>query len=169
MTVVTPLQEKQIVFREEARLSDCRSVQDIVASTGFFSEAEIAVAVELVQENLSRGIASGYHFLFAEHEMEMLGYACFGPIPCTLNSWDLYWIAVSADIQGAGLGRQLLSRCESSISRQGGARIYVETSSRALYLPTRSFYQRCGYREEAVLEDFYAPTDHKVIFVKIIR
>jgi GNAT superfamily N-acetyltransferase len=157
-----------IVFREEARPSDRRSVQDIVASTGFFSASEILVAVELLEERLSRGIACGYHFLFAEHAGKVLGYSCFGPIACTRSSWDLYWIAIRGDIRRGGLGRQLLARSESCIGRQGGARIYVETSSRDLYLPTRSFYHGCGYREEAVLEDFYSTGDHKVIFVKVI-
>jgi hypothetical protein len=33
-------------------------------------------------------------------------------------------------------------------------------------LPTHRFYERCGYRQAAFLEDFYAPGDGKVIFVR---
>jgi hypothetical protein len=44
----------------------------------------------------------------------------------------------------------------------------VETSSRPLYEPTRRFYLACGYRLEAQLEDFYAPGDGKVIFLKVL-
>jgi hypothetical protein len=47
--------------------------------------------------------------------------------------------------------------------------VYVETSSRDQYEPTRRFYLKCGYRVDAVLEDFYAPGDGKVIFVKALR
>ncbi|MDY6910698.1 MAG: hypothetical protein SWC40_12285, partial [Thermodesulfobacteriota bacterium] len=39
--------------------------------------------------------------------------------------------------------------------------------SRSLYEPTRAFYHRCGYARAALLQDFYAPGDHKVIFVKV--
>ena len=46
----------------------------------------------------------------------------------------------------------------------GGRRVYVETSGRAQYEPTRRFYEACGYAREAVLTDFYAPGDDKVIY-----
>ena len=43
-----------------------------------------------------------------------------------------------------------------------------ECSNRPQYQPTRGFYERCGYHEEAVLTDFYGPGDSKVIFVRAI-
>jgi len=39
--------------------SDIQSVETIVRSTGFFREDEIAVAVELVEERLSKGASAG--------------------------------------------------------------------------------------------------------------
>jgi hypothetical protein len=48
----------------------------------------------------------------------------------------------------------------------GGTRIYIETSHRADYEATRGFYERCGYRLEAVLADYYAPGDGRAIYVK---
>ena len=65
-----------------------------------------------------------------------------------------------------GIGKALLQMSEEIISK-GGQRIYVETSSRAQYEPTRKFYRSCGYQEEAMLSDFYAPGDDKVIYVKV--
>jgi hypothetical protein len=44
--------------------------------------------------------------------------------------------------------------------------VYVETSGRRDYAPTRAFYERAGYRPEARLADFYAPGDDKWIYVK---
>jgi RimJ/RimL family protein N-acetyltransferase len=35
-----------------------------------------------------------------------------------------------------------------------------------MYNRTRRFYERCGYREEATLREFYSPGDDKVIYVK---
>jgi hypothetical protein len=49
-----------------------------------------------------------------------------------------------------------------------GRRIYIETSSQAKYAPTREFYRRCGYEPEAVLKDFYADGDDKLIYVKAL-
>jgi hypothetical protein len=47
-----------------------------------------------------------------------------------------------------------------------GRRVYVETSSKAKYEPTRAFYVRCGYAEEARFRGFYAEDDDKVVYVK---
>ena len=96
----------------------------------------------------------------------MIGYACFGPIPGTKQSYDLYWIAVENDVRGSGLGKEILGKAEQRISELGGKRIYVETSSREQYKPTQAFYSKCGYAKEAVLNDFYSPGDDKSIYVK---
>lgn len=158
----------RIVFREEPLPRDLQSVIEIVESSGFFYPPEIDVARELVMERLSKGTQSGYYFLFAETGEGVVGYTCFGPIPCTLQSYDLYWIAVHQSWRGSGIGKDLLRRTEEIIRGMGGTRIYVETSSRDQYRPTNAFYRTCGYRKEATLRDFYGPGDGKVIFVKIL-
>jgi GNAT superfamily N-acetyltransferase len=155
-------------YRNEVRPEDRQAIRAILESTGFFYPEEIAVAEELVEERLQRGPASGYHFEFAEAGGQVAGYTCYGPIACTKASYDLYWIGVHQGHRRAGLGRRLLARVEEQIRRLGGQRVYVETSSRAQYDPTRAFYLACGYRLEARLEDFYAPGDGKVIFLKVL-
>lgn len=155
-----------LTFRENVRPSDCGCIARIVRSSGFFSEGEVSVAVELVSERIEKGLSSGYRFLFAEVFESVIGYTCFGPIPCTETSYDLYWIAVHNDFRHLSVGRHLLARSEGIAARHGARRIYAETSSRAIYLPTRRFYERCGYAGAAFLEDFYAPGDGKVIYVK---
>lgn len=162
------INKHHITYRENVTPDDCEHVRQIVASTGFFSDAEIAIAVELVQENLTKGSSSGYEFLFAEQHGEVIGYTCFGLIAGTAASYTVYWIAVHQKMQGYGLGKTLLSKTEERIVAQGGQRIYIETASREQYVPTRAFYLRCGYRQEALLEGFYAPDDGKVIYVKVL-
>lgn len=162
------MKEENPLLREEVRLSDPRSVREITGSSGFFYPEEIDTAVELVDERLARGMKSGYFFFFADQGEETVGYSCFGPIACTKASYDLYWIAVRADFRGSGLGTRLLEESERKIHRIGGSRIYVETSSRSLYDPTRAFYLTRGYHEEARLADFYGPSDAKVIYVKVL-
>lgn len=157
-----------LTFRDDVRPADVEAVRVIVESTGFFHLHEVEVAVELVQERLAKGVASGYRFLFAEVAGAATGYTCFGEIPCTEGSYDLYWIAVNARLRGQGLGRELLRRSEEIIAAAGGRQVYIETSSRPLYDPTRAFYGRCGYREAARLPDFYAPGDAKVIYARCL-
>jgi ribosomal protein S18 acetylase RimI-like enzyme len=155
-------------LREAPEAGDPDRVRALVAATGFFSDEEIAVAAELVEERLARGMASGYSFLFAEEgpDRRLAGYSCYGRVPLTQASFDLYWIVVGPESQGAGLGRRLLAESEAAIAAVGGTALYAETSGRLQYAPTRSFYRRCGYREAAVLVDFYAPGDDKIIFAK---
>ncbi|MGD0382537.1 MAG: GNAT family N-acetyltransferase [Thermoguttaceae bacterium] len=157
-----------IVFRLEVQNEDRNRVRAIVASTGVFSPAEIEVAVELLDERLEKGPSSGYHFVFAQRAGSTLGYACYGPIALTAASYDLYWIAVDKTCQGQKIGQLLLTKSEELIRAAGGRQIYIETSNRAQYSPTREFYLRRGYRQDALLKDFYAPGDDKVIYVKAI-
>jgi len=155
-------------LRAAVRRGDAKVVRDIVSSTGLFRPDEIGIAVELVEERLRVGPACGYHFLFAEREGRVLGYSCYGPVPLTLQSYDLYWIAVRKEAQGTGIGRMLLEKSEAAIAGLGGRRVYIETSSKAIYRDTRRFYERNGYRAEATLREFYSPGDNKVIYVKAL-
>ena len=99
----------------------------------------------------------------------MLGYTCYGPIPGTDASFDLYWIAVHPDTQGKGVGKTLIRESEERIKAVGGQRVYIETSSKDQYVPTRRFYLACGYAQEALLADFYRPGDSKVIYSKALH
>ncbi len=158
----------EISFRRQVRPADAAEVRRVVVSTGFFNEEEVEVAVELVDERLAKGERSGYYFVFAEQAGRFLGYACFGPIPGSATSHDLYWIVVDDALRGQGLGRKIMAAAEADIGEMGGRRVWVDTSSRDQYAPTRAFYERCGYRLAARLEEFYAPGDDKVIFQKTL-
>ncbi len=155
-----------LCMREPPQESDILSVASILKRTGFFNEEEQEVGVSLVRERLQFGESSLYFFQFAQRQDEVLGYTCFGPIPGTQNSYDLYWIAVDPVYQKQGIGVSLLTSTEAEIQKRGGKRIYIETSSSALYVPTRRFYTSHGYQLEATLAHYYAPDDAKLIYVK---
>jgi ribosomal protein S18 acetylase RimI-like enzyme len=156
-----------LFFRDNAVPSDRDRVMHMVKNTGFFNPEEELIALDLVNAHLENGPDSGYLFLFCQDRSgTMLGYTCYGRIPGTASSYDLYWIVVDKGSQRLGIGRQLLAETEALVRKMGGTRIYIETSSRELYRPTRAFYRKSGYLEEAELRDFYAPGDSKIIFVK---
>lgn len=161
------MQTDKLIFRETLRENDTEIIREIVKSSGFFYPDEVEVAVELVRENLDKGAEiSGYHFILAESDWKVIGYTCFGLIPCTKNSFDLYWIAVDNQYRKLGIGKKLLKEAEAKIKALGGKKIYIETSSRDQYLATRRFYLACNYQVEAVLKEFYDQGDDKVIYVK---
>jgi len=186
----------KLFFRYEPRTSDREQIRRIVESTGFFFPYEVDVAVALLETRLEEGeSASGYSFVFAEKsprqsmesspsqgsttptsatptsepQLHVVGYACFGPIACTQSSYDLFWIAVENSGQRRGIGKKILTHVEQRIREAGGKRVYVETSNRDQYRPTRTFYESAGYKKEAVLIDFYAPGDDKVIYVRALN
>lgn len=159
------------VYRTSPLPSDCAAIAELLRGTGFFRPDEIDVAVELIEERLAKGGASDYYFCFADRADAVgvpVGYVCHGPTPCTIGSFDLYWIAVDKSAQGLGLGRALAKRAEEAAAAMGGKRMYVETSGKELYAPTQVFYKSIGYAEAARLRDFYDTGDDKIIFQKNI-
>ncbi|MBM3436264.1 MAG: GNAT family N-acetyltransferase [Bacteroidetes bacterium] len=155
-------------FRSDVKKSDIEAVREIVTSTGFFRDDEVPVAVELTEERFNQGRESGYEFIFMEIEGRQVAYSCFGLIPCSLLSYDLYWIVTHNDFRGKGLGSKLLKETEESIRNLGGKAIYVETSSKEKYLPTQKFYEKNKYELKARFEDFYDTGDDKLVYVKKI-
>jgi GNAT superfamily N-acetyltransferase len=155
-------------FRSSVSEKDLLAVRKIAESTGFFYPEEVDTAVELVEDRLTKGPRCGYHFLFAEDGGRPVGFACFGPIPLTQESYDLYWIVVAGDHRGKGLGTELLEQAEEAIAAFGGTRVYIETSARPQYAPTRQFYLARGYVLVAQLQDFYAPGDGKDMYLKVL-
>jgi GNAT superfamily N-acetyltransferase len=157
-----------ITIRNSVERADVKRIRSITESTGFFYPEEVDTAVELIEDRLDKGPRCGYHFLFAEEDGQTVGYTSYGPIACTRTSFDLYWIVVAGSYRGKGLGKQILDASEKAIRGLGGNRVYIETSMRELYEPTRGFYLARGYSPVAVLDDFYAPGDAKVIYLKVI-
>lgn len=156
----------KINYRSIVIPADVEIVANIVKSTGFFNKEEIDVATGLVKDCLDKGEESGYFFLFAEINGRSASYSCYGPIPGTQSSYDIYWLATHNEYRGQGIGKILIAETEKRIAQQKGKNIYVETASKPQYEPTRKFYEKCGYIIEARLKQFYADNDDKLIYVK---
>jgi ribosomal protein S18 acetylase RimI-like enzyme len=84
----------------------------------------------------------------------------------TDRTWHLWWIAVDRDVHARGLGSELLRHAEADVLAAGGRLLLVETSSLPHYEPTRRFYERHGYAQDAVMHDYYAEGDDLVVFHK---
>ena len=155
-------------FRSEVNRDDLENVREILHSTGFFYDFEIGVAIELVEETIENDNPDDYHFIFAEIDGQTIGYTCFGQIPCTKYSWDLYWIGVHNDARGSGIGKILMAETEKIIRSHGGKAIYIETSSQEKYIPTQKFYDSCKCELIAQIKDFYDDADDKMIYKKML-
>ncbi len=149
-------------------VADRGRIEEITRAVGLFREDEIPVALEVFDEAMATGAGGPYDVLGAEADARLAGWICWGPTPCTLGTYDLYWMAVDPPLQGSGLGTALIAEMERRLA--GKARlIVVETAGRSDYQATRRFYQARGYRAVATIPDFYAPGDDQVVYVKRVN
>jgi ribosomal protein S18 acetylase RimI-like enzyme len=147
------------------RAADRAAVEQLTRATGLFREDELPVAVEVL-DAAAAGDPS-YTALAAEVDGRVVGWICWGPTPCTVGTWDLYWMAVDPSLQGSGVGTALIHEMEQRLT--GLARvIVVETAGRPDYAGTRAFYEARGYRAVATIPDFYAPGDDQVVYLKYL-
>lgn len=147
---------------------DRAAIRAIVAATGVFTDEEVRVADELVADAIVRPDESGYHAIVLVEDDAVRGYACWGPVPLTEGTHDLYWIAVDPREHGRGHGRALLAAVEERLRGQGARLLLIEAAGRADNAPTLAFYRRCDYAELARIRDFYRPGDDKVLFGKYL-
>lgn len=157
-----------IIIRDIRRL-DRPAVDRLVRGIELFSEAEKAIAMEVIDAYLNDP-GKDYHALGAfTPRGTLLGYTCYGPTPCTSGTWDLYWIAVSGEARGRGIGTLLMEEVEGKLVHQDARLLLIETSSRADYAPTRGFYERRGYAVVARVQDFYDVGDDRLIFARTMN
>jgi len=145
---------------------DKPAVMKILGSLPEFEPHEVTIAEELIDCYLNDGVASGYHLKVIEDASEVKGYVCYGPTPLTKGTWDIYWIAVSPESKGKGLGTELMNNAEDTIKKASGRLIIVETSSKPIYENTRYFYHHLNYQTICQIKDFYSRGDDKVMLGK---
>ena len=147
--------------------ADRTPVAHLLDSIEIFSRAEVAVALELVDIYLANPAQDDYRLVTGvDAARTLVGYACYGPVPLTSGTFDLYWLAVAPSCARRGAGTALLRRVEEEVRRAHGRLLQVQTSGRDDYAPTRAFYRRSGYGEVARFRDYFRRGDDAVIFEK---
>ncbi len=94
------------------------------------------------------------------------GVAYYAPEQLSDGVWNLYMLAVDPRQQGSGQGAALVRHVEEAVRREGGRVVLIETSGVDEFERTRTFYEKCGYVEEARIRDYFGPGDAKVVFWK---
>ncbi len=137
-------------------------------NTQVFTNDEIDVAMELVDQALNDQNQKDYQIYTYKENKKLIGYYCVGPTPLTMGTYDLYWIVVEPNSHKRGIGKMLLKHAEDTVKSQGGRLIIVETSSQPKYKNTRKFYQGNKYEELARIKDYYQIGDDLVIYGKYV-
>lgn len=156
-----------LTLRFELKPGEDKRIREITESVGVFYEHETDIAEELARESIEKGAdRSGYNYILCKCDSQIVGYTCYGEIPCTRDRYDLYWIVVHNSYRKMNIGKMLMHATEEEISKRGGKKIYIETSSREPYYYARKLYLNCCYRQEAVFKDYYDDGDDKIVYVK---
>lgn len=146
--------------------SDVEGLEKLLKKIPNFNEAEVKVAMELIEITVNNPDQTDYNIFVYEEDGKILGYHCTGKRPLTDAVYDLYWIVADPEHSGKGIGKNLLEHAENFVKERKGRWILAETSSKESYLSTQSFYLRNNYTILSEIKDFYAVGDNLLIFGK---
>jgi len=146
---------------------DRETLYSMLRETRVFTPEEIKVAMELIDIVLRDPSQEDYKIdCMANDEDQAIGYVCYGPVPMTQGTFDLYWIVVDPRSQGQGVGSKLLYFLEEIVRERRGRMILIDTSSTPQYEMTQKFYSRHGFQEVARVPDYYHPGNDRITFCK---
>lgn len=98
------------------------------------------------------------------NENVAIGYCA--PEKLTDGTFNLYAIAVRKELQGKGIGKEMMGYIEQLLKEKSKRILIVETSSDSQFKLTREFYKKLNYNQEAIIRDFWKAGEDKVIFWK---
>jgi ribosomal protein S18 acetylase RimI-like enzyme len=154
-------------LRTKLKSEDVEPLRQLLKDTGVFTPIEVDVGVELAEQTLAG--EDGYHWVLAEDAGRLLGIICYGSVPLTEGTWDLYWILRSPGASGQGVAAQLLKACEEDLHRNQARLLVLNTSGTPPYKPARDYYIRNGFTLAACLKEYYRPGDDLCIYTKKIE
>ena len=151
-----------------AQPADTPALLAMTAATNVFKPMEVDTLGEVLDDYHAHEAAAGARCFVLEQHDELVGFEYHAGEPMTDGTWALWWIVVKPHTQGRGLGARLLKHAEDDARARGARVFFIETSGLPQYEPTRRFYLKYGYEQEARLRDFYAAGDDQVIFRKAL-
>ena len=156
----------EMTLRHRLLTEDRPAIEAILRQSRAFGEQEINVGLELVDETLEPRPDTDYEWILAEFGGDVIGFACYGPVPMTIGTYDLYWIAVAVEVRGSGVATKLDQAVEERVRSDQGRWILAETSSTEPYEAARRFYAKSGYTLVETIPDFYRDGDDRLTFGK---
>lgn len=141
---------------------------DIIGLQGVLDATELFPADML--PDMIRGFLSDAEsadiWLTCEMDGEAVGFCYAVPEALAEGAWNMLAIAVLPTVQGRGFGGAIVAHLETVLRERQQRILIADTSGTDAFAPTRAFYQKHGYREEARIRDFWADGDEKIVFWK---
>ncbi len=152
----------------QIRLTEARDIpnlKSVLDETGLFPSEMLE---EMLRGFLSDDLSEDL-WLSCLDEGKVIGFCYAVPETMTDGTWNMLAIAVLPSRQGGGIGGAIVRQLEDELRKRGQRLLIVDTSGRDEFAPTRGFYRKNGYREEARIRDFWTAGDDKIVFSKSLK
>jgi len=150
--------------------ADHPALLNLARATGLFDADELEFFSAMMIDCFN-GDMPGHAWLVLDggpstENPSLVGAAYFAPEVMADGVWNLWFIGVHPEHQGAGHGSKLLNAVEDAVRQNDARLLLVETSGTDEMELTRQFYVKANYDQEARIRDFYKAGDDKVVFRK---
>lgn len=120
---------------------------------------------EMISDYFNNAETEDHWFTFLIDEKPVaIGYCI--PEKLTEGTYNLLAIGVSQNAQRKGVASAMMEYIEQQLKQKNGRLLLVETSSDEAQIAARKLYQKIGYKQVAVIDDFWKDGDDKIVFLK---
>lgn len=141
---------------------DLTGLKEVLDSSELFPSIYLD---DMISDYFNNKDTADIWFTYIDNDIPLaLGYCA--PEKLTNGTYNLYAIAVRKELQGQGIGQKMMHFIEKLLTDDGNRILIVETSSIDHYALTRKFYHTLGYKQAAVIADFWDEGEDKIIFWK---
>ncbi|PNH09156.1 hypothetical protein TSOC_004221 [Tetrabaena socialis] len=147
---------------------DSEAILSLSVAAGLFGADETGALRKVLADHWAGNINEGHEWRVYEEGGQLRGVVYWAPAQMSDGAWHVLMLAVRPDCQGQGLGSALMQHAEAALRASGQRLLLVEMSGLPSYERQRKFYAKIGYGREAVIRDFYASGEDKVVFRKAL-
>lgn len=144
---------------------DIAALQEVLDRTALFPSEMLP---DMMRDFLSDTQSSDI-WLTCEADGKAVGFCYAVPEELAEGVWNMRAIAVQPTEQGGGCGSAIVAHLEAALKERSQRILIADTSGADAFEPTRAFYRKNGYIEEACIRDFWAEGDDKIVFWKSLR
>ena len=120
---------------------------------------------EMISDYFNNAETEDIWFTFLIDEKPIaIGYCI--PEKLTEGTYNLLAIGVSQNAQRKGVASAMMEYIEQQLKQKKGRLLLVETSSDEAQIAARKLYQKIGYKQVAVIDDFWKDGEDKIVFLK---
>lgn len=120
---------------------------------------------EMISDYFNNAETEDHWFTFLIDEKPVaIGYCV--PEKLTEGTYNLLAIGVSQNAQRKGVASAMMEYIEQQLKQKNGRLLLVETSSDEAQIAARKLYQKIGYKQVAVIDDFWKDGEDKIVFLK---